>query len=176
MDYPFILYIFLSVVIVWGGTVGLIRADRSISAFLFVIGSILVLVYYGLRWFSKTALKGVPGASSSWPPVINMCPDFLTLHKRMVDGKTEQVCVDLVGVSRGGMMKFIDETNVNNDAYIFKLYQNLSGPQRISRLCQECREKKVTWEGVFDGVGCTAASVPNPNGTTDSITPSGKCD
>jgi hypothetical protein len=170
MDYLFILYIFLSVAIVWGGAVGFIQADLKIGGFLFVIGSILVLVYYGLRWFSGVNLKATQISTTSWPPVINLCPDFLTLHKRVIGGKTESICVDLVGVSNGGIQKLVDANNASNNNFVFNLFQNLTGVNRIKRLCQECKEKKVTWEGVFDGANCVADTVPNPSGTTDSAT------
>jgi hypothetical protein len=141
-----------------------------------VIGAILVFVYYGLRWFSGVSLKATQVNYKTWPPIVNMCPDFLTMHKRTIGGRTENVCVDLTGVSNGGMQKLTDPNNVMNDNFVFRLYENLQGSTRIRRLCRECRDKRVTWEGVFDGVGCTAASVPNPNGTTDTVSPSGKCD
>ena len=173
MDYLFILYIFLSIAIVWGGAVAFIQSDRSIGGFLFVIGAILVLVYYGLRWFSGVSLKATQVAYTSWPPVINLCPDFLTMHKRVVGGKPENVCVDLVGVSKGGIQKMVDPNNVTNDNFVFRLYENQSGITRIRKLCQECKDKRVTWEGVYDGANCVADSVPNPSGGTDSDK---KCD
>ena len=164
MDYFFILYILLSVAIVWGGVVFLIQSERSLGAFLFVVGAVLVLVYYGLRWFSGASLKATQVSYKSWPPVINLCPDFLTMHKRTVGGKTENVCVDLVGVSRGGIQRLTDPNNATNDNFVFRLFEDSKGPDRLRRLCAECREKRVTWEGVFDGANCVADSVPNPSG------------
>jgi hypothetical protein len=36
-------------------------------------------------------------------------------------------------------------------------------------LCQECKDKKVTWEGVYDGYQCVATgAVPNSDGSTDT--------
>ena len=168
MDYPFILYILLSVAIVWGGAVVFIQADRTIGGFLFVIGAILVVVYYGLRWFSGVSLKATQLNYSSWPPVINLCPDFLTMHKRRIGNRTENVCIDLAGVSNGGIQRLTDISSINNNNFVFNLHENLSGAARIQRLCQECRDKRVTWEGVWDGESCVADKVPNPNGQTDS--------
>lgn len=168
MDYSFLLYILLSVATIWGGAVFFIQSDRSLGGFLFVIGAILVFVYYGLRWFSGVSLKATQVSYKSWPPVINLCPDFLTMHKRTVGGRDENVCVDLVGVSKGGIQRLTDPTNVSNDNFVFRLHENLQGPSRIQRLCQECKNKRVTWEGVYDGANCVADNVPNPNGSTDS--------
>ncbi len=171
MDYLFLLYILLSIGIVWGGAVVFIQSERSVGGFLFVIGAILVLVYYGLRWFSGASLKATQVSYKSWPPVINLCPDFLTMHKRVVGGKTEDICVDLVGVSPGGIQRLVDENNIMNDRFVFRLFNNLQGPARIRRLCQECREKRVTWEGVYDGMTCIADKIPNPSGGSDSEKP-----
>jgi hypothetical protein len=173
MDYLFILYIFLAVAIIWGGAVSFIQTERSIAGFLFVIGAILVFVYYGLRWFSGVSLKATQVSYKSWPPVINLCPDFLTMHKRTVGGKVENVCVDLTGASNGSLQKLTDPNNVMNDNFVFRLYENMQGANRIRRLCQECKDKKVTWEGVFDGANCVADTVPNPAGGSDSEK---KCD
>jgi hypothetical protein len=170
MDYSLILYILLSVATIWGGTVVFIQSDRSLGGFLFVVGAILVFVYYGLRWFSGVSLRATQVSYKTWPPVINMCPDFLTAHKRTVGGKTENVCVDLIGVS-AGMQKLVDPNNASNDNFVFRLYENLSGPARLQRLCQECRAKLVTWEGVFDGANCVADRIPNPSGGTDRNEP-----
>jgi hypothetical protein len=173
MDYPFILYIFVAVATIWGGAVAFIQSERSIGGFLFVIGAILVFVYYGLRWFSGVSLKATQVNYKTWPPIVNMCPDFLTMHKRTIGGRTENVCVDLTGVSNGGMQKLTDPNNVMNDNFVFRLYENLQGSTRIRRLCRECRDKRVTWEGVFDGANCVADKVPNPAGGSDSEK---KCD
>ena len=168
MDYSLILYILVSVATIWGGTVVFIQSERSLGGFLFVVGAILVFVYYGLRWFSGVSLKATQVSYKSWPPVINLCPDFLTMHKRVVGGRTENVCVDLVGVSNGGIQRLQDPNNAMNDNFVFRLYENLTGPARIRRLCRECRDKKVTWEGVYDGANCVADKVPNSRGGTDS--------
>ena len=168
MDYLFILYIFVAVATIWGGAVAFIQSERSVGGFLFVIGAILVFVYYGLRWFSGVSLKATQVNYKSWPPIINLCPDFLTMHKRSISGKTENVCVDLTGVSNGGIQKLTDPNNVMNNNFVFQLYENLKGSARIKRLCQECKDKKVTWEGVFDGANCVADTIPNPAGGSDS--------
>lgn len=171
MDYSLILYILLSVATIWGGAVVFIQSERSLGGFLFVVGAILVFVYYGLRWFSGVSLKATQVNYKSWPPVVNLCPDFLTMHKRTIGGKSENVCVDLVGVSKGGIQRLVDPNNASNDNFVFRLYENLTGPARLRRLCQECRDKRVTWEGVFDGANCVADKVPNPAGGNDSEKP-----
>jgi len=172
MDFVFILYILFSVVIGLGGTYYMVQSERTLGAFLYFVGSILILTFYGLRWFSGDALKVTRYENSkSWPPIVNTCPDFLSVYERTIPGssKKEKICVDLIGVAEGGIQKLIDPANVTNDNYVFKLYMDKKGPDRMKALCQECRLKKVTWEGVYDGTACTATgAVPNADGTTDT--------
>lgn len=178
MDFVFILYILFSVVVGVGGTYYLIEGDRTLGAFLYFVGSILILTFYGLRWFTGDSLKVSRYDTKSWPPFVNTCPDFLSVYERPIAGtnKKEKICVDLIGVAEGGIQKLVDPANVANDNFVFKLHMDKKGASRIKALCQECKLKKVTWEGVYDGVSCTATgAVPNTDGTTDSANGE-KCD
>lgn len=171
MDFAFILYILFSVVTGIGGTFYLIQSERTLGAFLYFVGAVLVLTFYGLRWFTGDALKVSRYESKTWPPFVNTCPDFLSVYERSVAGSTikEKVCVDLIGVAEGGIQKLTDPANVANDNFVFKLFMDKKGPDRIKALCQECKLKKVTWEGVYDGVSCIATgAVPNADGTADT--------
>lgn len=160
MDYLFILYILVAVGIGVGGPYLLVQTERTLSAFLFFVGAILVLTFYGLRWFNGDSLKSPARKASQWPPVVNTCPDFLTLTTVGSGTAAKRVCVDLVGVSTGGLMKTTsaDQVNANNNNFIFNLFEDLKGQTRINRLCQECKDKGVTWEGVYDGVSCTGTT------------------
>jgi hypothetical protein len=171
MDFSYILYILFSLVISVGGTYMFIQNERTLGGFLFFVGSVLILTFYGLRWFSGNAFNISRYNTKSWPPVVNTCPDFLSVYERSVPGSStkEKVCVDLIGVAEGGIQRLVDPANVANDNFVFRLYNNLTGAQRMEALCRECKLKKVTWEGVYDGVACTATgNVPNASGTTDS--------
>ena len=171
MDFQLILYILLSLALSLGGTYTLIQNERTLGGFLFFLGSALVLTFYGLRWFSGDAFTESRYPTKTWPPIVNSCPDFLSIYERPVLGSSrkERVCVDLIGVAEGGIQKMTDPVNASNDNFVFKLYENLKGADRMKSLCQECRTKKVTWEGVYDGVACVASgAVPNSNGGKDT--------
>ena len=178
MDFVFILYILFSLVVGLGGTYYLVQSERTLGAFLYFIGAALVLTFYGLRWFTGDALKQTRYDSKSWPPIVNTCPDFLTMHERTVAGsnKKEKICVDLIGVSDGGIQQLTDPANTTNDNYVFHLFNDKKGPERMRALCAECKLKKVTWEGIYDGYQCVATgAVPNADGTTDT-SEGEKCD
>jgi hypothetical protein len=169
MDYWFFLYIFIAVGVCLGGVVFLIQSHRTLGGLLFLVGAILIFTFYGLRWFSGNVLRASKLNSSSWPPVINLCPDFLSLYPTIRGGKNTMLCVDLIGVSKGGIKKFTDPNNVANDAYTFNLHQDKAGSGRLNALCQECKDKGVTWEGIYDGVSCQSPSfVPRTDGQKDS--------
>jgi len=171
MDFVFILYILFSVVVGVGGTYMLIQTERTLAGFLYFVGSILILTFYGLRWFTGNALQVSRYDSKTWPPVVNTCPDFLSLTERTAPGtsRKEKVCVDLIGVAEGGIQKLSDPASLINDTYVFKLYETDKGAARMRKLCEECKAKKVTWEGVYDGVSCVATgAVPNSDGSADT--------
>ncbi len=177
MDYLFILYILFSIFVGVGGTFYLVKSDRTLAGFLYLIGAILILTFDGLRWFTSDALQASRYDSKTWPPIVNVCPDFLSVYERSGgNGQKEKICVDLIGVSQGGIQKLVDPANVANDNFVFKLHMNKKGAERMRALCDECRLKKVTWEGVFDGVSCSATgAVPNADGTKDTAEGE-KCD
>lgn len=176
MDYLFLLYVLLSVGLGLGGMVILIQSERTFGGFLFLIGAVLIFTFYGLRWFVGDAIKPNGYTSTTWPPNINMCPDFLSLFNRTVNGKQENVCVDMVGVSTGGIQKLLDPSQATNNNFVFPLHEDLSGQARIDALCQECQTKKVTWEGVYDGVTCINATyAPRSDGSTDTGSGGGSC-
>lgn len=165
MDYPFILYILLSVVLGVYVTFRLVKTDRSLTAFLYLVGVILILVYFGLRWFSGSTFALGDMTPKQWPPVLNACPDFLTLYDRPVPGsnppKTEKVCVDLIGVAgAGGIQQMTDPSQLSDPKYVFNLSTNKAGAERTQALCNECAIKKVAWEGIFDGVACSSRLPP----------------
>jgi hypothetical protein len=171
MDFALIAYILFSFVVGVGGTYQIIQLQRPIAATMYLIGSILVLLFFGLRWFTGETFNLGRLNTDRWPPVINLCPDFLTLYERTKDGVKEKVCVDLIGIApAGGIRKLLSPEQTagqNADNYIFKLYPNLSGRKRTNALCLECKNKKVTWEGLYDGSTCVVTGLA-PGGDAES--------
>ncbi len=154
MDYKFILFIFLAVILVSGGAYRFYAGGQEITAALFFIGAIGAMVFFGLRWFASGKTKG---SVSSWPPAINYCPDFLTLAE--VGGK--KVCVDTIGIYKGGIRKWTGPTQTSQD-YVFNLSADKSGKARVDALCAECARQRVSWEGVYDGSVCVGNEPPLP--------------
>ena len=156
MDYYFIAYIFLC--IVFGLTVNmqLFQSGRTWAALFCLVLFILIFIFYGMRWFSNGSVLGT--YTGSWPPIINMCPDYLLYFKR---GKVD-TCVDLVGVNRsGGLLrpwsKGDNPTNPPADdaKYFPYVYKTGMNPSDIQTLCTMAQQAGLTWEGITNGESCT---------------------
>lgn len=162
MTYTFLLYCFLSAVLVSGGGYYFYSAAQETTGAIFFLGGIIASIFFGFRWFNSSGDVAGGAAPGSWPPAINYCPDFLTLNT--IAG--EQVCVDTVGVAQKGgvsnplsVWKGPTQTSEND---LFRLFTNQSGPTRSASLCAQAKSKGVTWEGVWNGTSCTGVVPPLP--------------
>lgn len=154
MDYVFYFYIFLSFVIATGGAYVLGSSGRIIAAFVYLLGVVAIEAYFGMRWFQGMKVKA--SDAGPWPPVLNTCPDFLSLY---YNGDTA-VCVDTIGVApNGGIQKWAGNADAR---FMFNLHLDKSGPARAKALCDEAKAKMVTWEGVYDGGNCSNVEPPKP--------------
>ncbi len=96
MDFWLILYILLTVVFGGFSVSTLYKRGQNTGAILTVILLLLIFIFYGLRWFSGGELKGSQRNPGAWPPIVNMCPDFLVAW---TDPSTKKVyCYDAANV------------------------------------------------------------------------------
>jgi hypothetical protein len=158
MDLAFIFYIFLCIVITSGGSFYYINSKQAITGGIFFFGFIAFSVVFGLRWFTASGERA-GAATGGWPPVINYCPDFLSLYE--VDGT--QVCIDTIGIARqNGITQWNAGSTPPNSSQQFNLHLTDKEDVRVKALCDECAAKKVTWEGVYDGAICIGNRPPMP--------------
>jgi len=114
LNWYLILYVVLSIVFLGFGT-NTVYSTGQVRGIIFGIGSALVLVYFGLKWFANPVV-----AATDWPPVINMCPDYLTYIPNInisstppaatagtaaTAATTQGGCVDMLGISSNGGFK-----------------------------------------------------------------------
>ena len=163
MEYTFIIYIFLSLVLTSGGSYTLLMSGRFVSSILFFIGIIAIEIYFGIRWFNGTNQRSIQPSIGNWPPSVNVCPDFLSLYKT----SNQYYCVDTIGVApnkEGAIRVFTSEVGIEpEDTYRFNLHLDKGGTDRTKALCDEAKKKYVTWEGVWDGSTCMGGSPPIPS-------------
>ena len=173
MDYYFLAYILLAIFLEFTAVSSLSSQGRSISAFIVAVMFLLIFVFYGQRWFtsiitSKTGQCGSTkltggslklGYTGPWPPMVNMCPDYLVYYKR--NGSTD-TCIDISGVNRsGGTLKTwsIEDTTENPPAddmkYFPKVYKPTMTDDDKLELCRATMAAGLTWEGITNGEKCT---------------------
>ena len=162
INWYLVVYVVLSVLFVFYGTTS-IYSTGQIRGVIFGIGTSLVLIYYGLKWFGTPKVE-----VKSWPPVINMCPDFLTFVPNIKSGQTTTPgCVDLLGVSSssnaaGAFIKVFPTSISTLDASmttkVFKYTSNnvkaVTSGAGLQAICDACQAAGLTWEGVYDGDSC----------------------
>jgi hypothetical protein len=157
MDLTILLYSFLSVAIITGGTYYFYSSYLETAAAIYFLGTVVAAIYFGFRWFTVSGATATgPG---SWPPAINYCPDFMTLTTD-VNGK--KVCIDMIGVAQGGTANIqVSDGTQTTDAYTFDL-RTASTITRIDELCGQAKAQGVTWEGVWNGTTCSGNAPPLP--------------
>lgn len=173
MDYYFLAYILLAIFLEFSAVSALASQGRSISAFVVAVMFLLIFVFYGQRWFTAlaTAKQGQCGSTKlsggslklsyngPWPPMVNMCPDYLVYYKRNGSADT---CIDISGVNRsGGSLKAwsIEDTTENPPADDMKYFNatykpNMTDDQKLE-LCRQTMAAGLTWEGITNGEKCT---------------------
>jgi len=155
INWLIVLYSVLCIIAVIVGSTQLYPSG-SATATIFGIGSIIIFVYFGYRWFSR------PAVSRTWPPSINMCPDYLTLVPSVKDStdKTVGGCIDMLGVSKNGGLATSKPVSglTTATATVFPYTAAALTPKttaaQIQEICDKCKTMGITWEGIYDGDTC----------------------
>jgi hypothetical protein len=156
-----LIYVLVTLAIGVGGTVALMRGGRSVAGIIYLIGAILIFVFFGLRWFVYSTPKWQP---KSWPPNINTCPDFLVFMQADLNGTPQDTCIDVQGVStKPDVLKCWPKDGRNplistDPGFYFNKTKILasvdaSNPVNVRRaLANAAIEAGVSWEGICDGL------------------------
>ncbi len=138
---------------------------KTYTAGAFALAAIGIFTYFGLRWFNGLRLKqsmmaGLP-ATTSWPPQINACPDFLSLKKVGTDSAAQYYCVDTMGVS--GLPLYTDPTATPTAANGVLLVKTNTAANYVNTVFLGGNTQGMTWEGIYDGVTASGAKPPYPS-------------
>lgn len=158
MQLSFIFYLLISMATILGSVFLNVQSGKYISAGILGVGFLTITILYGVYMYTPSGDLITRVKTGPWPPTINVCPDFLSL----VTVNGAPVCVDPIG--SGSLRKWT--TGQTGADYIFDLSLTLNGQRRIDALCDLCKTKKLTWEGVYDGSACLNNNPPLPTGTT----------
>lgn len=175
MDFWVILYSLICVVVGGGAVSFLYKRNQSMAAMITLVLLLLVFILYGLRWFPGGNLNGSQPKAGSWPPIVNMCPDFMASWKDPMDSNV--YCYDaanLYNLKTTQVTGFTTSKKVNNvDGQSVILLQNPIGTTPLTKnpLKETLKANPATmtanpatslirWEGVWDGRLVTADRIP----------------
>jgi hypothetical protein len=155
IDFSLILYALAALLIGGGGSYYIMKTERMVTAVGFLLASIAIFTYFGLRWFDGMKLRpnisGVIDPNTPWPPVINYCPDFLSLKQ---EGNSFY-CVDTMGVSTLPLFTQGSTATATNGILLNK-------DSTAQAYAGTFITKNVTWEGIYDGRSATTRKPPFP--------------
>jgi hypothetical protein len=161
MDYLFLAYIFVCIALGLGVFSTLNNSGRSWGAILSLALLVLIFVFYGIRWFQGSSAKfnAPPGA---WPPIINMCPDYLVYYKHGTGTSAKDTCVDMLGVSKNSTLTVWTDSDTasppdyqTSNKYFKHVYRPDLKATELKVLCDEAMKAGLTWEGITNGDSCT---------------------
>ena len=161
MDLSFYIFLFLAITTIGGGSYHFFRSGSSIAGSIFLIGTLILSIFYGSRWFIISGVKA--NSTATWPPVINVCPDFMSVVTVTPEGKTtpQKMCVDTIGIYKN-MRKWVPGAVANN-SNTFDLSAGMTDTvARLKALCDQALDKGVTWEGVYTESVCGTTVPPLP--------------
>ena len=145
-----------------------------IAALIVSIALLIYFILFGLQIFTPEGKFAQTESStkSKFPPTISMCPDMFTLYQDASGGQDASgyFCVEMVGL--GSEINTYRPTNQANvptvptETNMFDLKITIqSDPDRKRELIAECKRKKITWEGIYDGVQEYDNIIPRPDRT-----------
>ena len=141
-----IIYIIAAIIIVGYGSYQVYQYYEGLGALLYFVGSLYVCIIYGTRWFGP----GANDSQTSWPPIINTCPDYLSYYQRTkADSSKVDTCIDTIGI--GSLVKKFNAASQSDDMF----FEIPSGAKDLNALCNQAIAKKLTWEGITNGESCT---------------------
>ena len=157
INWYFVLYVLFSITTVAMGTAKLYTMGVP-TAIIYAIGVTLVLIFYGYRWFSKKT-----NDTPTWPPTLNTCPDYLTYITTLPGSGSGSGCVDMLGVSKNSTLtkvlssELTGTTALATNKVFLATSSSVKDTTTILQLCDLCKTKGLTWEGIFDGDTCIGA-------------------
>jgi hypothetical protein len=174
------IYIIAALVVILFGTHKFFTTQRTVTALIFLAGSLAIFSIYGIRWFGSDSSL-FSGAPVSWPPNVNTCPDYLMYFKRTTSSGSVDTCIDTIGVSRNSALSVFPADGTTNppqnDSYYFPLATQSTNPaDKNNELCKRAIQYGLTWEGISNGESCMGPNnTPVPPGGGPSGSGSGNC-
>ena len=177
MDFYLVVYILLSIVIGVSLYAFLYNRGQNIGAMIVFVLLIAVFAFFGLRWFKGGKLKGsVADPSGNWPPIVNVCPDFMASVKvpsTATQNAGDIMCQDIndvynLGSETSGLYTSFTDA-AGQTKYGFKIFDKDPVAEADKYPLQKAlkdntltnaQRKVLRWEGVYDGRATNASRAP----------------
>jgi hypothetical protein len=165
MDYWFIAYLLICFAIAGTFLRMFASSGQTTASILSLLLLIAIFVFYGLRWFKNSELKGASAAGGvAWPPIVNACPDFMVTYTSTAPGTSGNIyCYDagnIYNFQNSNPDTVINSVVVNGagtDAQKVLLAKNSTSSPLYTAFKDNTYQNLVgktmlTWEGVWDGI------------------------
>ena len=150
-SYGLVSYILLVIVFIMYMMMHFYKTERFVTAGISLILYILIFTFFGLRWF-QNGVSYTGTYTGNWPPIINTCPDYLSLWK----DASGPCCVDRVGVSKNQSLlaTWTAGTDTPSAAQKFTHVYIPSATKtkaQFNALKTAAETAGLSWEGITDG-------------------------
>jgi hypothetical protein len=189
MDYWFIAYMIIVIVLGSSLVAYLFKREQTIGAMVLLVLLLLTFIFYGLRWFPGGKLNGTGAAKVAWPPIVNMCPDFMvawtapvaqpvsgsSLSEAITEG--DVFCYDIGNIyglkasaNADSDIKLIKGISINSlanqsalkigtNADKTSVVKPVSGISPVQSYINKTPSSPIRWEGVIDGSTVTLSNI-----------------
>lgn len=172
MELAFIFYLFAAFIIIPATFFILMNFRLQIAAVIVSVALLIYFILFGLQIFTpEGGFKQADTSSvSKFPPTVSMCPDMFTLYQDASGGVdvSGYYCVEMVGLGTGILTyKPTNEAHVptgptTQNTFDLKVEID-SDIERKKQLIDQCKQKRLTWEGIYDGIQEYDNTIPRPN-------------
>jgi hypothetical protein len=157
VNYNLVAYVLFASVMIISMLNLLYRSERVIAAVVMLILFVLIFTFFGLRWFRYGITSNSMNANATYPPVINTCPDYMSLTTVKRNGlmTDTKACIDTVGLGSGVTTwkeNTSDLSTPGEEYYFTYIYEPNMSKDQIKALKDQADAKKLTWEGITDGL------------------------
>ena len=167
----------------------LFKREQTIGAMVLLVLLLLTFIFYGLRWFPGGKLNGTGAAKVAWPPIVNMCPDFMvawtapvaqpvsgsSLSEAITEG--DVFCYDIGNIyglkasaNADSDIKLIKGISINSlanqsalkigtNADKTSVVKPVSGISPVQSYINKTPSSPIRWEGVIDGSTVTLSNI-----------------
>ena len=172
MDYWFIAYIVICICMGGGAVSYMYNRDQTLGAMILLVLVIAIFAFFGLRWFKDGTLKGSGASNVQWPPIVNLCPDYMAAVQGVAtSGTTTPVntyCTDPSGLyATGALPDTFYPLNSNTSSKGILIKDGTIGaatfPQKAAKTITDISsDRSVRWEGVYNGQTFSTVLMPTP--------------